>query len=269
MGHALLTFTPSESTAPETYLITLPSLHIESLIYGSPFVELNKYTYIVSSTGYVAKIDYSGRGWLSGKRNSFIATLWKADEGSEKSLYSVEGQWSDCFVIKEGDIKHGNVIDTYNAKTTKTTPLQVKPIEEQDPYESRKAWRKVAQSIENGDMDSASHYKSRIENAQRALRKREREEEREWDRVFFKRIHNDDDNEAGFQKLVNLVHGLGGWTGVEADKTGGVWRFDEQKTREAKSPYHPEGLVGLGENEDGTSAPITPVTTSTSMDGKQ
>lgn len=81
-------------------LITLPSLHIEGIVYGSPYVELNKSTTITSSTGYVAKIDYSGKGWVSGKKNSFVATLSK--EGQKEVLYTVEGQWSDKFILKEG-----------------------------------------------------------------------------------------------------------------------------------------------------------------------
>ena len=49
----------------ESYLITLSALHIEGLITGSPYVELNSSTYIQSSTGYTARIDYSGKGWVS------------------------------------------------------------------------------------------------------------------------------------------------------------------------------------------------------------
>src|ERR1700759_5752006 len=84
IGHALLTLHPPGSDSPETYLITLPALHIESLIYGAPFVELGKFIHIVSSSGYLAKVDFTGKGWLSGKKNSFTATLWKEGKGSEK-----------------------------------------------------------------------------------------------------------------------------------------------------------------------------------------
>ncbi|KKY26720.1 putative oxysterol binding protein [Phaeomoniella chlamydospora] len=264
VGHALLSFTPpaapgsSATPDPETYLITLPSLHIESLITGSPFVELNGFTHISSSTGYIAKIDYSGRGWLSGKKNTFSAFLWKEGEGDEKSpLYTVDGQWNDNFVMREG--KKGKEVESYSAKTTKTTPLTVAPIESQDPYESRRAWRNVAASIQKGDMDAASHYKSRIENAQRALRKKEKEENREWERRFFRRIDENEDPE--FLKLVKPISGSTKWPGVEADKTGGIWRFDASKAKDAKPPYHAEGVSGLGETEDGTSAPVSRTTT--------
>ena len=260
IGHALLSFTPPRSQTPETYLITLPALHIESLIYGSPFVELNNYTHIVSSTGYVARIDYSGKGWMSGKKNSFSASLWKVGEGDEKHpLYTAEGQWTDKFVIKAGDGKHAKEIDRYSGKAMKTTPLIVAPLEQQDPYESRKAWRNVAKSIEKGDMDATSHFKSRIENAQRELRRKEQQEKREWERTFFRNV--DPKEEPMFEKLVHMISGSGGWAGAEPDKTGGVWRFDSNKAREARPPYHKEGVEGLGEKEDGTSAPITPVQT--------
>lgn len=85
-------------------LITLPSLHIEGIVYGSPYVELNKNTTITSSSGYVATIDYSGKGWITGKKNSFSATLTK--EGSKEVLYTIDGQWTDKFAIKEGRTKN-------------------------------------------------------------------------------------------------------------------------------------------------------------------
>lgn len=93
----------------EDYFITLPSLHIEGLISGSPFVELNSQTYIQSSTGYTAKIDYSGRGWLSGKSNSFTATIYPQDKKKEV-IYTVDGQWNGSFTIKDGKGKEVRII---------------------------------------------------------------------------------------------------------------------------------------------------------------
>lgn len=63
-------------------------------------MELEKSSTIVSSTGYVAKIEYTGKGWVTGKKNTFAATLSK--EGSKDVLYTIEGQWTDSFIIREG-----------------------------------------------------------------------------------------------------------------------------------------------------------------------
>ncbi|RAH45034.1 OSBP family protein [Aspergillus aculeatinus CBS 121060] len=242
IGHALLTLTPpgadkNDASQQEKYLITLPALHIESLIYGTPFVELEKTTRIASSTGYIAKIDYSGKGWLSGKKNTFSAILYKESEGEKKPLYTIDGQWSDSFVIKDSR-KHE--VDRFSVKETQTTPLTLAPLDQQDLYESRRAWRDVAAGIERGDMDAVSVSKSKIENAQRELRKVEKSEGREWERRFFKRV-NESEDEA-FQQLGPKL----GLTSLESDKTGGVWRFDSAKATDAKPPYHATGGEGLG-----------------------
>lgn len=211
----------------EDYLITLPSIHIENLIYGSPFVELNKSTTITSSTGYISKIDYSGKGWVSGKKNTFSATLVK--EGKEKDvLYSVDGQWNDSFTIKEGSSKHGRVIETYSASQNPTTKLKIPPLEEQSPRESKKAWNKVANAILKGDMDTTSYEKSKIENQQREMRKKEQAEGKEWQRTFFSRLKQD----PIFDKLAKPVGEK-----VEGDKTNGIWRYDASKAKNAQRPF--------------------------------
>lgn len=228
VGHALLTFPKLD----ESYLITIPALHIEGLIYGKPFVELNNCTYISSSTGFVSKIDYSGKGWLSGKKNSFTASMYPA--GKEKEiLYSVEGQWTDGFVIKEGGgkkLSHSTEVDSFSHSSSPKTGLIVPPLESQDLYETKKAWGPVARAISKGDMDTTANEKSKIENAQRELRKKEQAEGREWERRFFTRLPGAD---KVFETLAKPIGEK-----IEAEKTGGVWRFDEAKARDASPPYH-------------------------------
>lgn len=88
----------------EDYLITLPPLHIEGLVVGAPYVELNSATYIQSSSGYTAKIEYSGRGWVSGKSNSFTASIYPEDKKKEP-IYTAEGQWTSKFHFKDPKTK--------------------------------------------------------------------------------------------------------------------------------------------------------------------
>jgi hypothetical protein len=212
IGHAVYSI-PAYN---ETYLITLPNLHIEGLIFGAPFVELNDKTYITSSSGYTCKIDYSGKGWLSGKKNSFTATMYPT--GKEKDIiYTASGQWTKTFDISEG--KH-TIIETYDAEAEKTTPLTVAPVEQQDPMESRRAWQKVAQGIAIGDMDLTGEEKTKIEESQRALRKQEAAEGRVWERRYFTMVETD-----------HVLNELGPAIGLlpEIEKTGGIWRFDEAK----------------------------------------
>lgn len=156
---------------------------------------------------------------MSGKKNSFTATLYPT--GKEKDiLYSVSGQWTKTFEIVEG--KRGAVVDTYDAEAAPLTPLIVAPIEEQDPMESRRAWAKVAAGIASGDMDLTGAEKNKIEVSQRELRQQEKAEGRIWERRYFSLVENDPTLEK-----------LGPAIGVtpEADKTGGIWRFDEAKAQ--------------------------------------
>jgi len=226
IGHAVLTIPQGSET--ETYLITLPSLHIEGLIFGAPFVELDGSSYITSSTGYTAKVDYSGKGWLSGKKNTVTATVHPT--GKEKEvLYNVTGQWNEKFELYEGPSKKNSsstLVETYDAEHTAQTELKVAPIEEQHPLESRYAWSKVAEAISKGDMDATSVEKTKIEQAQRAMRINEREENRVWERRYFATVESDD-----------TLKKLGAAAGVpvdgEADKTGGIWRFSAAKAAKA------------------------------------
>lgn len=193
--------------------------------------------------------------------------MWKEGQGSDKHpLYTVEGQWTDSFTLSihdgEKHQKKGRQIDSYRVEPT--TPLRVAPVENQDPFESRRAWRNVAASIVKGDMDAVSYHKSKIENAQRELRKKEKEEGRDWERKFFKNVKETED--PVFAQLVKMVSGATAWAGVEAERTAGVWRFDTVGARGVTQPFHPEvGDKGLG--EDGSvagSEPVSKVSTRTS-----
>lgn len=221
IGHAVY----SIPAFNETYLITLPNLHIEGLIFGAPFVELNDKTYITSSSGYTCKVDYSGKGWLSGKKNSFTATMYPT--GKEKDiLYTATGQWNKTFEICEGSDRKHNAIDSYDSEAIPPTPLTIAPLEQQDPMESRRAWSQVAKGIANGDMDFTGIEKTKIEESQRALRKQEAAEGRTWERRYFTKVESDP-----------VLNQLGPVIGLlpDADKTGGIWRFDEAKANKLQT----------------------------------
>ena len=206
MGHAILHL----SAYDESYVITLPSLHIEGLMSGAPYVELEKSSYIVSTSGYTSRIDYSGRGWLSGKKNTFSATLAKSDSPKDV-LYTADGQWTEAFCIKN---KNKKVVESCHLEIKDLPMPTVKDINDQDPLESRKAWLKVAEAIKSGDMEATQREKSIIENQQREMRKKEKEEGKDWERKYFQRVEID----PVFDELAHLI----GET-AESEKTGGVW----------------------------------------------
>ena len=138
------------------------------------------------------------------------------------------GQWTSSFTIK--DERTQSVVDTWNGTKLHSAPLSVVPIEKQDPLESRRAWSKVAEAMKKGDMNATSNEKTIIENWQRDLRKKESAEGKEWERVFFSRV----DEWPAFEDLAAKVS-----EHPEPEKTNGMWKFDEEKWKNAKSPYRP------------------------------
>lgn len=224
VGHAMLHLDGLD----EDYLITLPSLHTVGLITGSPYIELNGSNYIVSSTGYTARIDYSGKGYFSGKQNSFTAVVYPHGKENSKSdlLYTAEGVWTDSFIIKDSG---KNEVLTYKAKDEPKTDLQVPPIEQQDPLESRRAWQNVAEAIKKGDMEKTHQEKTVIEEQQRAVRRKEKEEGKEWQTIFFSRA----EKLPEFDKLIGEVPGAS----LESDQTNGIWVWDQEKGSKAERPY--------------------------------
>lgn len=225
IGHAVLTVPVPSSPEHDTFLITLPSLHIEGLIFGSPFIELDGSSYITSSTGFTAKIDYSGKGWLSGKKNSFTATLYRT--GKEKDvLFNVSGQWSKSFEIHSGPAKYNsrdNLVGTWDPSPL--SELIVAPLDKQYPLESRRAWSKVAAAIAKGDLDTVGQEKGKIENAQREMRAKERAEGRTWQRRYFTA-----QSDIADSVLTSLGPAVSLPSDGDADKTGGLWRFDLAKS---------------------------------------
>lgn len=184
----------------DSYLITLPALHIEGIVWGAPFVELEKTSFIQSSTGYKATIDYSGKGYFSGKKNSFRATIVK-NADPKTTLYTISGQWSAVSKIKNE--KTGLEVEFLDSKKIQMPELYVKPEEQQHDLESRRAWSKVAAAIREGNLDKIHQEKSKIENEQREMRKVEEKEGRVWPRMWFVEVDKDkaDDKDADSRNL--------------------------------------------------------------------
>ena len=226
-GHAQLVITLPDNTK-ETFYITLPDLKIQGLISLAPYVELDKTTYIISSTGYISTIDYAGKGWVYGQKNSFTATLSK----DKQPLYKVSGQWTGEAVYTVLNNSAQKDIPFWSAKSNNPTHVVVLPTEQQTPWESRKVWKNVAEAIEKNDVDTAGRYKSAIEIGQRKMREDERNTGEVWKQRFFSWIECDDTASALRAELIAL-------TGISLNGNAqvGSWKFapDEEDSKVIES----------------------------------
>ena len=126
IGHAILHIDRFD----EDYLIPLPNVKVKGIFSGAPYPELHGTYYIVSSSGFVSEIDFSGKGFLSGKKNSVDVTMYKEGDKNHP-LYAVSGQWNEKISFSERG--SGNEIETIDVTTLKSAPMSVEPLDQQDP----------------------------------------------------------------------------------------------------------------------------------------
>lgn len=187
VGHALMRL--RRDGGEEKYLITLPTLHIDGLWYGSPYIELADQSFIHSSTGYLATINYSGRGYFSGKAHTFQATIASVTSPSTP-LLEAGGDWSAASTVKKGSLLPAGA-PFWDASASPREEIEVKPLEQMSEFESRRLWKIVADGIRNGHYDVASKEKSRIEHEQRERRKKHEEHGTTHQLQHFKLVEDD------------------------------------------------------------------------------
>ncbi|KAI1846155.1 hypothetical protein JX265_010533 [Neoarthrinium moseri] len=224
----------------EDHVFTMPKVHVEGIVTFQIAPELGGTSYIHSSAGFTTKIEYCSKGWLRGSSHSFKAALFR--DGAEKSpLYVAAGQWDGKYTVTDS---RGKIVDTVDLGSLKRTPLQVAPIEKQHPLETGRAWQHVISAIHNNDIFAIGHEKSKIEVAQRAMRKEEAREGRSWERRYFTQLEQYPDVE----KLA--LRGKG----EPCHDYRVFWKFDESKyerilenqTQGIKSPTHARFDSGVG-----------------------
>ncbi|KAJ8075027.1 Oxysterol-binding protein 4 [Marasmius tenuissimus] len=189
IGHATLTVKlPSGGTAE--YLITLPKLRIDGIWYGSPYIELTDNSYIISRT-HVCSIEYKGKGYFGGKSHSFKAIITSAPgQGGASKDHVIEGLWHTTSKYVGGP-RSGSDFHDVNHPKEEVTAIGGESDGSMGAFETRELWKHVAKGIREGDFDTASKEKSKIENEQRQRRKDEAAAGTSWKLKHFEHIDND------------------------------------------------------------------------------
>jgi hypothetical protein len=222
-GHATLHIDKYD----EDYLIPMLDFKIKGLLSRRLYPELNGTYHIVSSTGFVSEISFSGQGFFSGIKNSFEAKIYHRDDDAKSPIYIASGQWSGEFTIR--DPNSATDIETCIPASIPPAPLHIPDLADQDPWETRNAWKEVLSAIDEGDMHRIVNEKSKLEEAQRAMRRKEEVQDTKWVPKFF----SSEKEDPLFDKLASAT----GWQ-LHSERTKGVWKFDTEKAKQATKPYH-------------------------------
>lgn len=237
-GHAMLHIDKYN----EEHLIFLPNCSVKGFMSGCMFPELNGTYHIVSSSGFVSEIVFSGTSLLgTGQRNAVKAIMYRRNDPAKTPLYTISGCWSDSFSISKGST--GDVVEVWDPARPENAVVEatVEPVEEQDPWESRRAWQGVTDALKRGDFGDAVTAKSKVEKAQRLMRVAEKENgDTKWEPLLFAPLFR---RYEEFERLAPAV----GWQ-TYADQTKGVWKVNREKAESLKRPFHP-GLTPLGRED--------------------
>ncbi|KAI1398828.1 Oxysterol-binding protein [Hypoxylon fuscum] len=215
IGHAII----RDEIHGESHLMTLPTMVIKGLLIGQPYPELEGTCYVSSSSGYLATIDFEGRSTLGRRaKNNVHAEVSNIRDGG-KVLFEVDGQWNGLLTIVNG--LNGKEIESFDVDDEPVAEIRTNRVDEQNPWESRRAWRKVVEGITIGDMHVVGDEKKKIEDAQREMRATEEKAGIEWPRLFF---HNLDDDSQEFTLLAKTITDEA-VRDLNPEQTAGVWKF--------------------------------------------
>ena len=102
----------------------------------------------------IRQLEYKGKGYFSGKIHTVKATF--SSPRSYDVAHTIEGQWH----IQTKDTRTDSV---FTDVTTPKEEVTAGAVEDMEEFETRKLWGLVSQGIKEGDYETASREKSKIE----------------------------------------------------------------------------------------------------------
>lgn len=230
IGHAMIHL----DELNEDYLLPFPDVQIRGFLGGCLYPEMVGTYKIISSSGYESEIKFSGLGFLGGgKKNYFEARVYNARD-PKTNFYEASGVWSEGWQVK--DVGTGEIIETYDvdAAANQPAPMDIASVDEQDPWESQRAWKDVVSALKHGELRHASEAKHRLEEGQRHMRAEERKHHETWQPLLFHSIPGEEHDI--FHRLTRGSK----WTLSDA-MTKGVWKFNgEMEMEKTQRPYRGE-----------------------------
>ncbi|KAG9349748.1 hypothetical protein JZ751_028196 [Albula glossodonta] len=165
----------------EEYTFTLPCAYARSIL-TVPWVELGgKVTVTCAKTGYSAAITFQTKPFYGGKLHKVTAEV--KHNITNAVVCRVQGEWNGVleFSYSNGDTR---VVDVTKLPVSKK---RLRPIDRQGPYESRRLWQHVTESLRQKDMEKATEHKRHLEERQRSEERHRTETETAWRTRYFER----------------------------------------------------------------------------------
>ncbi|GIX97681.1 hypothetical protein CDAR_257191 [Caerostris darwini] len=164
----------------EEYVLTFPSGFGRSIL-GTPWIELGgAVTVTCAKTKYYANIEFITRPIYGGKKHRINAQLFYDEE--KKPFLTVTGEWNGIMETKGANGETEVFVDT---RTIPIIKKRVKPLVEQEEYESRKLWKDVTTALRIRNVEAATEAKYMLEQKQRQEAKQRLEDKTKWETRAF------------------------------------------------------------------------------------
>uniref|UniRef100_A0A8D2BCP2 Oxysterol-binding protein n=1 Tax=Sciurus vulgaris TaxID=55149 RepID=A0A8D2BCP2_SCIVU len=163
----------------EEYTFSLPCAYARSIL-TVPWVELGgKVSVNCAKTGYSASITFHTKPFYGGKLHRVTAEV--KHNISNTVVCRVQGEWNSVleFTYSNGETKY---VDLTKLAVTKK---RVRPLEKQDPFESRRLWKNVTDSLRESEIDKATEHKRTLEERQRTEERHRTETGTTWKTKYF------------------------------------------------------------------------------------
>ncbi|XP_041476266.1 oxysterol-binding protein-related protein 9-like isoform X2 [Lytechinus variegatus] len=164
----------------EEYIMTFPNGYGRSIL-TIPWFELGgKCTINCAKTGYSALVSFQTKPFYGGKKHRVVAEIKHVSD--YKPFVTVEGEWNGVMTTKGPS---GEPIVFVDTKEMKVNRKRVRPVEDQDPYESRKLWKDVTTNLKTQEIEAATDAKHFLEERQRREAKERLAEGTKWETKLF------------------------------------------------------------------------------------
>ncbi|XP_071795952.1 oxysterol-binding protein-related protein 11-like isoform X2 [Asterias amurensis] len=164
----------------EDYTMTFPSAYGRSIL-TVPWMELGgRCTIHCAQTGYQAAITFQTKPFYGGKVHRLNAEV---KNPASTIICRVQGEWNGQleFSYTSGEKK---VIDTTKLSSI---PKRIRPVAKQGPFESRRLWQNVTNSLKIGDINTATEHKRYLEERQRQEERERKETKSDWQTKLFQK----------------------------------------------------------------------------------
>ncbi|XP_034641328.1 oxysterol-binding protein-related protein 11 isoform X1 [Trachemys scripta elegans] len=163
----------------EEYTFSLPCAYARSIL-TVPWVELGgKVNVNCAKSGYSASITFHTKPFYGGKLHRVTGEV--KQNATNTVVCRVQGEWNSVleFTYSNGETKY---VDLTKLSVTRK---RVRPLEKQGPFESRRLWQHVTESLKDGDIDKATEHKRALEERQRNEERLRAETEAPWSTKYF------------------------------------------------------------------------------------